>query len=141
MLGVNLKCKLFMINTSIVQSQFMSASRNIHNINFHKNISFLFSHSWKIFLQMLSLNCCVSAYMCPVGLFSPFEWLRCTTHVDRGFESGNRSFFLIDVQLSAVLRIVTAYVIYRIKGLCSVFHASNAEYESTPCREGVIYTC
>jgi hypothetical protein len=27
-----------MTNTFIVQSQFISASRNIHNINFHKNI-------------------------------------------------------------------------------------------------------
>ena len=80
-----------------------------------------FSHSSKTFVQMLILNCCVSAFMCSVGLFSAFEWLRCTTHVNLGYESGKSSFFLIEVQLSAVPRMVTACVIYRITGLCSGF--------------------
>ena len=38
MLGVNLKCKLFMAKTSIVQSQFISPSRNIHHTKIHKDI-------------------------------------------------------------------------------------------------------
>lgn len=42
MLGVNLKCKLFITITFTVQSQFISPSRNIRNINFHKNIFFSF---------------------------------------------------------------------------------------------------
>jgi hypothetical protein len=48
MLGVNLKCKLFMAKTSIVQSQFISPSRNIHHTNIHKDI-FLLSHFSKNF--------------------------------------------------------------------------------------------
>lgn len=53
--------------------------------------------------------------MCSVSLSSVlWIWVSYTTRLNQSVELENRSFFFFEVQSSAVLRLVTVYIFYRI---------------------------